>query len=179
MVDQNATTLFNDIYDSTNRKILVYITAKCSNPADIHDIFQETYAELYSILVKKGPDYIQNSEAFVMKLAKQKLSRYYSLLDRLKRLLPLSGPPENEEWDASMERDLDSTLMDELVCSRDLAARVYTYLSSKPADVKKVFYLYYSLDLTIPQIAKQLSMSESNVKNKLYRTLKELRNFYS
>ena len=90
MVDQNPTTLFNDIYDSTNRKVLVYITAKCSSPADIHDIFQETYMELYSILVKKGPDYIQNSEAFVMKLAKQKLSRYYSLLDRLKRLLPLS-----------------------------------------------------------------------------------------
>ncbi|MFQ9801920.1 MAG: sigma factor-like helix-turn-helix DNA-binding protein [Clostridia bacterium] len=39
--------------------------------------------------------------------------------------------------------------------------------------------MYYSLDLTIPEIAKQLSMSESNVKNKLYRTLKEMRNFYS
>ena len=78
MVDKNPTTLFNDIYDSTTRKVLVYITAKCSSPADIHDIFQETYMELYSILVKKGPDSIQNSEAFVMKLAKQKLSRYYS-----------------------------------------------------------------------------------------------------
>ncbi|MFQ9801921.1 MAG: hypothetical protein ACLR23_26845 [Clostridia bacterium] len=139
MVDQNPTTLFNDIYDSTNRKVLVYITAKCSSPADIHDIFQETYMELYSILVKKGPDYIQNSEAFVMKLAKQKLSRYYSLLDRLKRLLPLSSPPENEDWDASMEQELDSVPIDELVCSRDLAARVYTYLSSKPTDVKRFF----------------------------------------
>ena len=78
-----------------------------------------------------------------------------------------------------MEQELDSVPIDELVCSRDLAARVYTYLSSKPTDVKKVFYLYYSLDLTIPEIAKQLSMSESNVKNKLYRTLKEMRNFYS
>ena len=138
MVDQNPTTLFNDIYDSTNRKVLVYITAKCSSPADIHDIFQETYMELYSILVKKGPDYIQNSEAFVMKLAKQKLSRYYSLLDRLKRLLPLSSPPENEDWDASMDQELDSVPIDELVCTRDLSARFYTYLSSKPTDVKKV-----------------------------------------
>ena len=58
MVDQNTTTLFNDIYDSTKRKILVYITAKCGNTADIHDIFQETYMELYSILAKKGPAYI-------------------------------------------------------------------------------------------------------------------------
>ena len=40
--------------------------------------------------------------------------------------------------------------------------------------MKKVFYLFYDVGQTIPEIARALSMSESNVKHKLYRTLKEL-----
>ena len=178
MVDQNATTLFNDIYDSTNRKVLVYITAKCGSPSDIHDIFQEVYTELYSVLIRKGPDYIQNSEAFVMRIARQKLARHYSVMDRLKKLLPLSAPSEQGEYPET-ELDLASFSIDDQICSRDLAARVYDRLSKKSADVRKVFYLYYSLGLTIPEIAEQLSMTESNVKNKLYRTLNELRKIYS
>jgi RNA polymerase sigma-70 factor (ECF subfamily) len=48
-------------------------------------------------------------------------------------------------------------------------------IRGKPEDVKKVFYLFYDLGLTIAETAQALSMSESNVKNKLYRTRKELR----
>jgi RNA polymerase sigma-70 factor (ECF subfamily) len=49
------------------------------------------------------------------------------------------------------------------------------FIQSKPEDVQKVFYLMYDVDLPISEIAQALSMSESGVKNKLYRTLKELR----
>lgn len=42
-------------------------------------------------------------------------------------------------------------------------------------DIRKIFYLYYSLELTIAEIAVELEMTESNIKNKLYRTLAELR----
>jgi DNA-directed RNA polymerase specialized sigma24 family protein len=41
--------------------------------------------------------------------------------------------------------------------------------------VKKVLYMFYELGMTIAEIAEELSMSESNVKHKLYRTLKEVR----
>ena len=179
MVDQNTTTLFNEIYDSTNRKVLVYITAKCGSPSDIHDIFQETYMELYSVLVRKGPGYIQNGEAFVMRIAKQKLSRYYSLTARLKSLLPLSGSSADAEGDPPEDLELNSYSIDEQICSRDLTAKIYDVLSTKSPEIRKIFYLYYNLDLTISEIASQLSMTESNVKNKLYRTLKELRKLYS
>jgi RNA polymerase sigma-70 factor (ECF subfamily) len=49
------------------------------------------------------------------------------------------------------------------------------FIEQKPQDVKKVFYLFYDAGHSIPEIAQLLSMSESNVKHKLYRTLKELR----
>jgi RNA polymerase sigma-70 factor (ECF subfamily) len=50
------------------------------------------------------------------------------------------------------------------------------FLTTKPEDVQKIFYLMYDVGLSISEIAQALSISESNVKNKLYRTLKELRN---
>ena len=39
----------------------------------------------------------------------------------------------------------------------------------------KIMYLYYYEDFTIKQIADTLNLTESNVKNYIYRTLKELR----
>ncbi len=39
----------------------------------------------------------------------------------------------------------------------------------------KVFYLFYSEELKIQQIAGELNLTESNVKNILYRNLKEIK----
>ncbi len=41
----------------------------------------------------------------------------------------------------------------------------------------KIFYLYFAMGLKISEIAKELKMTESNVKNKIYRTLKELKKY--
>jgi len=51
-------------------------------------------------------------------------------------------------------------------------------VQSKSKEVQKIFYLFYMGGLTIPEITKELSCSESNVKNKLYRTVKEIRTIY-
>ena len=49
------------------------------------------------------------------------------------------------------------------------------YIKQKDINVFKVFYLYYFSELKISQIADKLNMSESNVKNVLYRTIKDIR----
>lgn len=38
---------------------------------------------MYRVLFKRGADYLINEKAFVLRLARQKLARYYSLLERL------------------------------------------------------------------------------------------------
>ncbi len=45
MVDPNITSRFNEIYDSTGKTVLAFVTAKCRNTADIQDIVQDTYVE--------------------------------------------------------------------------------------------------------------------------------------
>lgn len=175
MGDTSITLRFNEIYDSTKRSVLSFVTAKCRNTADIHDIVQDTYVELYIILDKRGAEYVKNANSLVLRIARQKLYRYYSLTERLKMFLPMSVTNESGEEAEMTDFEADSFLVEEFVTNQIMLEEIKQLLKDKPQDVKKVFYLFYDVDLSIPQIAKSLSMSESNVKHKLYRTLNELR----
>ena len=175
MSDPSAVSRFDEIYDSTNKAVLALITAKCGRTADIGDIFQDTYVELYKILCKRGTGYVTNGKALVLRIAKRKIARYYSLLQRLRNFVSMSAVnADGEEVDLS-DFEADAFLSEDFSVDYALLETVKGILSRKPEDVQKVFYLMYDADLTISEIAEALSMSESNVKNKLYRTLKELR----
>ena len=175
MVDPNITSRFNELYDSTQKAVLTFVTAKCRNTADIQDIVQETYVELYLLLIKRGVNYIQNANAIVLHIAKQKLSRHYTLTDRLRTFLPLTVNNDDGDEMPLSDCEADSFLTEDFIVNQIILDEIKHLLQTKPQDVKKVFYLFYEAGQTIPEIAKILSISESNVKHKLYRTLKEIR----
>ena len=81
---------------------------------------------------------------------------------------------EGDELDIA-DFEADGFLVEDFTVNQILLNDVRRFIEQKPQDVKKVFYLFYDVGHTIPEIAQLLSMSESNVKHKLYRTLKELR----
>ena len=164
---------FERIYIATNVKVLIYITSKCSNTSQIEDIFQETYMELYKLLSKRPNGYIKNEEAIIMKIAKQKIYRHYKLLDRIKDFIPING--ESEEYTYEFIYDEEMAAVEDAVIQKEMIEKIKKFLNSRSLEVRKIFYLHYFFDLTIAEIAVQLSISESNVKNKLYRTLKEMR----
>jgi len=178
MSSQNIASRFDEIYDSTRKEVLAYITARCGRTDDIGDIFQETYVELYKILVNRGADYVTHERALVMRIMKRKLSKHYSLLERLKNFVSMTSVIEDEEVDLA-EFEADDFFTEDFAVNNIMLENARQFIKSKPANVRKVFYLMYDAGLTIPEIAQALSMSESNVKNKLYRTLKELRNLLS
>ena len=182
-ISTNVTARFNEIYNETNKSILAFITVRCGNTSDINDIFQDVYMELYQILAKYGTDYITNPKAYVFKIARHKLARHYSLLSRLRTFISLTIPQKDkndETTDADIEIVYDSFLSEdnteEYVVNQILLEDARRLIRQKPEDIRKIFYLFYDVRLTIPEIAKELSISESNVKNKLYRTIKELQN---
>ncbi len=175
MADPQITGIFNEIYESTYKLALQYVLAKCGTLADIKDILQEIYLELYLILQKKGSGYIKKPDKFVLKLAKCKVYRHYTLAQRLNRMLPLSISDMQEE---ELPAEEESIGLEERAVERELLDTVRTYLNAKPELTRKIFYLYYSMELTIPEIAALLKVKESFVKNRLYRTLGEIRGFY-
>ncbi len=141
---------------------------KCSNIEDVNDLVQDTYVELYNILKKKQKIYLENCQSFVIGIAKKKIQRYYGLLYRLKNHNIYQV--ENEEIELPDDWDLEVETIKKLS-----AEAVWNYIKGKNIKVVKVFYLYYCTEIKISQIAKELSMSESNVKNILYRTIKDIK----
>lgn len=178
MTNQNIAFRFDEIYNSTNKVVLAFITAKCKNTADINDILQDTYLELYQVLIKRGAEYIKHEKAFVLRIAKQKIARYYSLLERLKIFVSIDINNEDEEEAELSDFKISDFLTEDYVVNQILLDNAQEFIMSKSEDVKKVYYLFYGAGLTIPEIAKILSISESSVKNKLYRTLRELQNLF-
>jgi RNA polymerase sigma-70 factor (ECF subfamily) len=176
MSDPTAASRFDEIYDSTRKEVYAFIAARSGRKADISDIFQETYMELYTLLVKRGADYVTHGKALVMKIAKQKIAKSFSLLERLKHFVSMTGANEDDEGFDLTAFEADGFSTEDFTVNSILLENARQFIKAKPADVRKVFYLMYDVGLTIPEIAQTLSMSESNVKNKLYRTLKELRN---
>jgi len=175
IAEQSIHSRFEEIYVSTSKSVLAYITAKCGRTADINDIFQDTYLELFQTLNKRGPEYVIYGKAFVLRLAKRKLSKYYSLGERLKMFVSMTAPDDDgKELDIS-DFDVEAFLMEDFAVNEIMLENVWQFINQKPENVKKVFYFFYHMELTISEIAKTLGLSESDVKNKLYRTLKELR----
>jgi RNA polymerase sigma-70 factor (ECF subfamily) len=178
MYGSDTVSRFNEIYDSTNKFILAFITARCGNTSDIGDIFQDTYMELYQRLEKKGADYVIDGKAFVFKIAKQKIARNYSLLKRLRMFVPVGVANEENEYEGIELSDMDvnSFLMEDFAVDQIMLDNIRQLIKQKSPDTEQIFYFFYDMGLSIPEIAQAMSISESNIKNKLYRTIKELQN---
>lgn len=90
--------------------------------------------------------------------------------------VPLVITNDDGEETELLDIEADAFLTEDFVADKLMLKNIRSLLQSKPRDVKKIFYLFYDLGQSIPEIAKALMMSESSVKHKLYRTLKEIRN---
>jgi len=176
MPHQTFAMRFDEIYDATCKDVLAFITARCGRTADINDIFQETYMELYTLLEKRGVQYVTHEKALVMRIAKQKIAKHYTWLERCKMFVSLTPTNQDDEETAPEDFVADGFCLEDFVVNDMMLDAAWSHIKSKPEIVRKVFYLMYTVGLTIPEIASLLSISESNVKNKLYRTLKALRN---
>ena len=86
--------------------------------------------------------------------------------------------PDGEE-DASGIPDLVSLSPEDETEKAALVEEIKARLSEKNETVRKIFLLYYSLDMKLEEIAAETGLPLSTVKSALYRTLKELRRIYA
>ena len=179
---QSITPFFESLYEQTYHETLLYLTSRCADPTQLPDLMQEVYAEVYTVLLQRGAGYLRDPHAFVRHVAKSKLRRFYTLRQRLTRLVPLQkSGDDGETYD---EPDLARLALqrpppEQLAEDKLLAAQVAAQLKRCPPDVQKIFICHFWLDMTLRDTARALGMKESTVKAKLYRTLTKLRNDYA
>lgn len=172
MIDQICLKKFENIYDKTYNNVLKFVVCKCSNMEDVNDIVQEIYIELYKKMIKRNE--IQNIESYILGIAKNKVNKHYGLFYKFKTLSLNKINDSEQEIIENIPSDIDI----ENITIKDVDLQIiWEELKKKKMIIQKIFYLYYNLDFTIKEIANELFLSESYIKNCLYRTLKELQKF--
>ena len=163
---------FQEIYNASYSQVLRYIVCKCSNMDDVNDLIQDTYLEFYNILKRKGMIKLDNYTNYIIGIANKKLKKHYGLLYRLK-INSLYENSNDEEYEIEIPSnfDIEQNTLDKIEIDE-----LWKLLKLKDIKIFKVFYLFYNEEYKIVDIAKELNLSQSNVKNIIYRTLQELRN---
>ena len=169
IVDQDNLKQFNKIYNKTYNYVLKYIICKCSNIEDVNDIIQETYLELYNTLIKEKN--IDDYNKYLIGIAKNKINKHYSILYKIKTISLFKRFDNEIDLIDTIKSNID---IEKIIIDTNNLELIWNYLKKKKIIIQKIFYLYYELDLKIKDISKELDVTESYVKNNIYRTLKEL-----
>lgn len=164
---------FEQTYKETNRSVTLFLISKCKNFVDVSDILQEVYMEYYKVLIRKGLDYIKEHEKFLISLCRKKIATYYSFWDRIPHKLYLDEKEDYEREELLSDAyDIDRDDVDDVFLQKEMIGDVKVLLKKQPDEVQKIFYLYYTMELKVSEIADLLHIKVHTVKNKLFRTRK-------
>ena len=163
---------FNALYQKTKDEILIHIIAKCGDTEGIQDIFQETFLEVAKLLRKKGITYFHKPEAIVMTIAKRKIYQHYNIRQKLG--IDKFRYKQLEDVEEELTDLEDSTIEDAMV-RMEMLKQVKEILGKQDLLTRKIFCLRFYMEISIEKIAEILGISEANVKNRLYRTLKNMK----
>lgn len=157
MTSQKALDKFDKVYNESYKDISRYVLLNANNITDVKDILQNIYLEVY-----KNIDKITDKN-YIFGIAKNILKKYYRFKFIRKNDTEIT---DNIKSNINLEKTIMDKFDTELV---------WKYLKKKNQIIAKIIYLYYYEELTIKEIANILNLTESNVKNYIYRTLNELR----
>lgn len=164
-------TYFNKVYDETVNSLTKYVISKCGNILDTEDILQNIYARFYQRILKKGYSDIENFEAFLISIAKFELKNHYAAKN--KASVTESFSDFTDEQMVMIENEMSKTQknFDDVLCNKLLAREIFEDIATADEVTGKIFYLYFVCDMRLADIAEELDMNLSAVKNKLYRTI--------
>ena len=169
MIDQETLKTFDDLYYESYNEVLKYVVCNCSNIEDTKDIVQNVYLEVIKRIKKDSQFKI--TKQYIMGIVKNKVKDYYRF-NYKNKILSLFASKDDINLIDKIPSDFD--MDDNFIKENDLKL-VWEYLKKKKVMVAKIFYLYYYEDYKIKEIASILRVSESSVKNNLYRTIAELK----
>lgn len=164
-------TYFNTVYDSTVKALTRFVVSKCGNILDSEDILQNIYARFYQRIVKKGYDDIENAEAFLISIAKFECKSYYSAQKRHSVTDSFSDFTDEQMVMIESEMSKNQKNLEDVLCDELLAREIFEDIANTDELTGKIFYLYFVCDMKLNDIAEELDMNLSAVKNKLYRTI--------
>jgi len=168
-------SFFNSIYDMTYDAVFRYVSSRCSSSEDAADIISEVYCELCRVITEKGSGYIKTPGAFVMRVAKTKLWKNRPFFDRFKRVIPMFSLNSNREEKMISELEKEEWFCEDEMVDTLLLEEIWREIEKEGEETVEIFTMRYINDLSIGEIASRTGLPLHTVRNRLYRTLENLR----
>jgi len=162
---------FDEVYNNTYSNVLKYIIVRCKNHYDIQDIVQNVYTNFYIRLKKYGRFHFFNVNKYLYRISRDELSKYYRNSAIIVKNISID--------DENITLVDDHFLLEDYICDQCQENEVWEIIKSKDIITFKIFTLYFLYDYKLSQIAQELNITDSNVKNKFYRTLNELKKSFA
>jgi len=162
---------FNRIYAETVPALSRFVINKCGNILDVEDILQNIYARFFRRIVKKGYDDIENPEAFLVNIAKFECKNYFGGLKKRSSVTSFTDFSDEQMYEIEAEMSKNARGLEEVLCNEMLARQIFEDIATQDAVTGKIFYLHFVCDKKLDEIANELDLTLSSVKNKLYRTI--------
>jgi len=162
---------FNSVYAETIAALSRFVINKCGNILDVEDILQNIYARFFRRIVKKGHSDIENAEAFLINIAKYECKNYFGSLKKRGAITAFSEYSDEQMYEIEAEMSRNVNQLEDVLCNEMLARQIFEDIATQDALTGKVFYLHFVCDKKLDEIAQELDITLSSVKNKLYRTI--------
>lgn len=154
---------FKELYDQYFTRLSSYIFKLCKSSYITEDVLQEVFIKLWTC--RSVINQVDSAEAFILSITKnttvdwlRKLSKRTSLIADLKIQV------QEYNNDAESKMNLDS-----------LQTLIASALGQLSPEKQRVFYLSKTRGLSHDEIASELHLSKSTVKNHLSETIKYIR----
>jgi RNA polymerase sigma-70 factor (ECF subfamily) len=135
-------------------------------------IFCRTYTRaFFRRIVKKGHEDIENVEAFLVNIAKFECKNYFGGLKRNSAVTSFTDFSDEQMYEIEAEMSRNTRGLEDVLCNEMLARQIFEDIAAQDAVTGKIFYLHFVCDKKLDDIAKELEITLSSVKNKLYRTI--------
>lgn len=170
---------FNDVYGSTISAVSRYVVSKCGNILDSEDILQNIYTRFFKRIQKKGYADIESTEAFLINIAKFECKNYFGGIKRNSKTSSFADYSEEQMVEIEAEMSRSEKRLEDVLCNELMARQIFEDIANDDPVVGKIFYMHFVMDMKLDDIAAELDMKLSSVKNKLYRTIERQKKKFS
>ncbi|MCL1881229.1 MAG: RNA polymerase sigma factor [Oscillospiraceae bacterium] len=162
---------FNRVYGETISAISRFAVNKCGNILDVEDVLQNIYARFFRRILKKGYADIENPEAFLINIAKFECKNFFASLKRRSGVTAFGEFSDEQMYEIEAEMSKNAKQLEDVLCNEMLAKQIFEDIAQQDPLIGKIFYLHFVCDKKLDEIATELDITLSSVKNKLYRTI--------
>ncbi len=126
---------------------------------------------LYQRIAKKGYDDIDSAEAFVINIAKFECRNYFGSIKKNSVNTYFADYTEEQMVEIEAEMSKEQKNLEDVLCNELLAKQIFEDIAKDDPVIGRIFYLHFVCDMKLDDIARELDLTLSSVKNKLYRTI--------